>query len=60
MLASEAEFTSYKLLLSLGREAEARETLCKCRAQAPRDWPGLAETGAELKKSPGFFGCLGL
>jgi tetratricopeptide (TPR) repeat protein len=60
MLASEAEFTSYKLLVSLGRDGEAREALCKCRKLAPRDWPGLAESGAELKKLPGFFGCFGL
>ena len=60
MLASEAEFTSYKLLGSLGRGTEAKEALCRCVKMAPRDWSGLAGARAELKKLPGFFGCLGL
>ena len=49
MLASEAEFESYRLLSVLGRRQEAAEALRSCVKRARRDWPGLARATEELK-----------
>lgn len=49
MLASEADFESYKLLNFLGRRPEAARILRGCVERAPAAWPGLHAARAALK-----------
>ncbi len=49
LLASEADFESYKLLNSLGRKPEAARVLRDCVKRAPAAWPGLSGAEAALK-----------
>ncbi|HNW43799.1 MAG TPA: tetratricopeptide repeat protein [Elusimicrobiales bacterium] len=49
MLASEASWTSYKLLKGMGRAAEARRALELAVKKAPAAWPGLGEARRELE-----------
>jgi len=50
-LSSDASFESCKLLHSLGRYEEARETLAWTVKNAPPGWPGLAAAEVLLEKS---------
>ncbi|MEI7528529.1 MAG: bacterial transcriptional activator domain-containing protein [Elusimicrobiota bacterium] len=49
LLGSDASFESYKLLLAMGRDEEARETLLWTVKNAPPSWPKLAEAGKLLE-----------
>ncbi len=48
---SEASLRSYRLLLALGREGEAREALGRAVWNSPPSWPRLAEARALLEES---------
>ncbi|MCX5785648.1 MAG: hypothetical protein NTX59_08155 [Elusimicrobia bacterium] len=48
MLASEADFESYKLLNSLGRKPEAALVLRDCVKRASPSWPGFSAAAKEL------------
>lgn len=48
-LASEAAFTSYKLLEELGRGVEAKEMLRQAVVNAPASWPDLVAARKALK-----------
>lgn len=53
LMASEASFESYKLLIELGRKEEALETLRGCIERAPSSWPRLDAARKEFADSGG-------
>ncbi|HNW45100.1 MAG TPA: hypothetical protein PKI19_11390 [Elusimicrobiales bacterium] len=53
ILASEAGYTSYKLLKELGRTTEAREALRAAVEKAPGAWPGLGRARRALELEGG-------
>jgi len=48
LLASDASFSTYLVLSSMGRQAEARKELAAAVENAPAGWPGLAEARRAL------------